>query len=130
MATNKPRITVTLKQEDYLVLTELSKVNGQSMSAIVAELVSTVTPVMARVIAASRVFERSQDEAKERVRAMFDEAEERVLPAVKQLEDEFMSMLDNLHAMEPEADQDPRPVTRGSRPPASPHSPTSEDGAS
>ena len=113
MATDKPRITVTLKHEDYLVLSELSKVNGQSMSAIVAELVSTVTPVMARVIAASRVFERSQDEAKERVRAMFDEAEERVLPAVKQLEDEFMSMLDNLNSMESEADQDPRPVTRG-----------------
>lgn len=130
MATDKPRITVTLKHEDYLVLSELSKVNGQSMSAIVAELVSTVTPVMARVIAASRVFERSQDEAKERVRAMFDEAEERVLPAVKQLEDEFMSMLDNLNAMEPEADQDPRPVTRGSRPPASPPSPNSDDGAS
>lgn len=126
MATKRPRITVTLTQEDYLVLSELSKVNGQSMSAIISDLVSTVTPVMARVVAASRVFERSQDEAKDRVRVMFDDAEQTVLPAVKQLEDEFMAMLES--AAEPALD--PRPVTRGSRPPASSHRTASEDGAS
>lgn len=49
MATNKPRITITLKEADYAVLKRLNALNGVPMARTISELVEVVTPVLARI---------------------------------------------------------------------------------
>ena len=49
MATNKPRITITLKEADYAVLKRLNALNGVPMARSISELVEVVTPVLARI---------------------------------------------------------------------------------
>lgn len=45
MATNKPRITITLDQDIYDLLKSISSVSGQPMSGIVSEFLDGARPV-------------------------------------------------------------------------------------
>lgn len=49
MPTTKPRITITLSDHQHEVLQGLSNLQGQSMSAIVVELLDTSMPVLERL---------------------------------------------------------------------------------
>lgn len=44
------RITITLSEDDYLVLKKLSDLGGDSMSKIVSELVRTVSPILGQMV--------------------------------------------------------------------------------
>ena len=46
MATTKPRITISLEEQDYAVLKRLYTLNGVPMSRTVSELVAMLTPVL------------------------------------------------------------------------------------
>ena len=48
MATQKPRITITLEPHVYEVLTTLAELQGGSKAGIVSELLESVTPVLER----------------------------------------------------------------------------------
>lgn len=45
MATNKPRITITLDQDIYDLLKSISSISGQPMSGIVSEFLDGARPV-------------------------------------------------------------------------------------
>lgn len=49
MPTAKPRITITLSDEQHATLQALSQVQGVSMSSIVVDLVETTLPVLQRL---------------------------------------------------------------------------------
>lgn len=52
MATQKPRITVTLDQDVYDTIRGLSDVQGVTMSGLVSEFLTMVNPVQQRVLRA------------------------------------------------------------------------------
>lgn len=50
MATQNPRITVTLQPETYALVRELSRLNGASLSATIGGMLDEVSPVLHRVV--------------------------------------------------------------------------------
>lgn len=123
MATDKPRVTVTLDPDAYALVRELSSLNGESMSKIIGDLVMAVTPTLRAVIDAGREFEQLQASVQDDIRAQFVSAEARIMPQVNEMQSEFIALIESVGAAsKPEVD--PRPVTRGSRPP---HLPTDTD---
>jgi uncharacterized protein (DUF1778 family) len=123
MATNKPRITITLEPEQYELVRELARMNDQSMSSVVVELVQAIQPTIERVVNAGRAFEQLSDDMKDKIRANFEGAEQRIMPALTELEADFLATLASVSEAAA-APEDPRAVTRGSRPP---HPPTHLD---
>lgn len=49
MATSKPRITITLEEQNYAVLKRLNALNGVPMARTVSEFVQLVAPVLERI---------------------------------------------------------------------------------
>lgn len=50
MPTTKPRITITLSDEQHTTLQALAQLQGVSMSSIVVDLVDTTLPVLQRLV--------------------------------------------------------------------------------
>lgn len=116
MATDKPRITITLEPEHYALLRRLSALNGESMSSIVGELVESVAPTLSRVADVLEHAATVQGDAMGELRRIAEEAERQFTPLMTEGEAFFDRVM-----TETEAALDPRAVTRGSRPP---HPPT------
>ena len=124
MATSKPRVSVTLEPEMYAALQELAALNGESLSAVIGGLLDAVAPTVLRVVEAGRQFRALSAEMQEHARNTFTAAEEQIAPAVADLTSQAVAALAALSGTE----TDPRPVTRGSRPPSK-NSPTRQAGA-
>lgn len=73
MATNKPRITISLQPQTYEALSRLSRAGHQPMASIVSELVESAAPSLVRMAV---VIERAAS-ASEEVRTGFVAAVER-----------------------------------------------------
>jgi len=119
MATTKPRVSVTLDPEMYAALRELADMNGESMSAVIGGLLEVVAPTVLRVVEAGRQFQALSAEMQDQARSSFARAEQTIAPVVADLTEQAFAAL----AVVPATENDPRPVTRGSRPPSkqSPH---------
>lgn len=125
--TKKPRVTITFEQDDYEMLHELSLLNGESLSSIVSGLVSASSPVIKRLILTGKAFQRASAERQQDVLQLLVDAESKIYPHALEIQQELLDVMD-LAAGEPATD-DPRRVTRGSRPPL-PTDPTPENGRS
>ena len=64
MATQKPRITVTLEQDVYDTIRGLSDAQGCTMSGLVSEFLSMVNPVQQRVLQAVKKAQSLNVESK------------------------------------------------------------------
>ena len=64
MATNKPRITVTLDQEVYETIRALSSLQGVTMSGMVSDLLTMTNPVQQRVLQAIQKAQLMDAESK------------------------------------------------------------------
>ena len=130
MATDKPRITITLTEEQYAVLQRLSTLQKVPKSRIVTDLVAEVTPVLEKVADALSVAMRAQENVKVNLRRVVEEAEQDFRPIVSQVLNQFDMFADHLqslvHASEAEAgpasgaaapgggaDSSPQPVITG-----------------
>jgi hypothetical protein len=137
MPTAKPRITITLEPHAHEVLTRLSGLTGDSMSAIVTQYVDLALPSLERVVV---VLERARDapqEARAGLAAAVERAERQLLPALVAASDQtHLFLADALQGLGPAAApaaaapaqrerrraaptkaaaaKDPRLVTRGS----------------
>ena len=89
MATTKPRITVTLDQEEYELLKSWSHYAGVSCSAVLAELWKTTVPAFSRVLHLAQQAEQVKDSAKQGLKQAAEDAEARFKP----LYDETMANL-------------------------------------
>ena len=125
MSTSKPRVSVTLDPETYEVLHGLAQLNGESLSAVIGGLLDAVAPTVLRVVEAGRRFETLSQGMQEQVRSTFNAAEAEIAPALLDLQEQAFALLSVVEEVGP----DPRPVTRGSRPPLPP-SPLRESGCS
>lgn len=82
MSTAKPRITVTLESHPYEVLSRLSAAGGESMSAILSQLLDAALPSMERLVV---VLERARDAPAEvlaGLSAAVERAERDLMPAL------------------------------------------------
>lgn len=75
MPTVNPRITITLTPAVATVLRELSKLAGNSQSAIVGELLEMSLPVFERVVTALKAAAAIQESAKTEIAAGLERAQ-------------------------------------------------------
>lgn len=64
MATQKPRITITLNQDVYDTIRGLSDVQGVTMSGLVSEFLTMVNPIQQRVLRACKKVQVLNAESK------------------------------------------------------------------
>lgn len=75
MATNKPRITVTLTPSQHRILKALSGYTGQSMSAYVSEMLAVSEPTLERMAATFQRLKQASDLRKQAIVAQLEEAQ-------------------------------------------------------
>jgi len=106
MATDKPRITITLEPENYAVLQRMAKAQGSSMARIVTELVSEVSPMLERVAVSLEAAAKAQQGMKASIRRAAEQAEQDMRPlmetALSQF-DFFAAEMERLASTAPEA---------------------------
>lgn len=114
MATDKPRITITLEPEQYAVLHRMAKVQGGSMSRIVTDLLGEVAPVLGRVADAMEAAQKAQQGMKATIRAATEQAERDMQPLVATVLgqfDHFATQLERLSI--PDKEPSPGADARG-----------------
>ena len=67
MATTKPRITISLEEQDYAVLKRLYTLNGVPMSRTVSELVAMLTPVLGRMADNLEAVAKADEETRQKI---------------------------------------------------------------
>lgn len=103
MATTKPRVNVTLEQNDYDVLKRLSELSGTSMSRQIAELVETVIPVLVQMADNFEKLKLADEAIKSRLRKSADDGlriaekmQQDALNFHSEFSDEFRAVLDGV----------------------------------
>jgi hypothetical protein len=80
MATEKPRITITLEPAQHEVLKRLSALQGGSMSKIVSEFLGEITPILEKVADSLESAKRASADARARFVRAAEVAEEELRP--------------------------------------------------
>lgn len=112
MATDKPRITISLTQEQYNTLHRLSTLQGMPMSRLVSDLVAEVAPVLDKVADALAIAVKAQENVKVNLRRVVTEAEEDFRPIFTQAMNQFDMFAGQLENMMAGAESEP---TRGAQ---------------
>lgn len=103
MPTKNPRLTVTLQPATSAQLAELSRLTGDSQSAIIADILEKSAPVFDRVIRVLSAAEEAKAELKGRMASDLDKAQakiERQLGlALAGLDEYTGSLLDEVEAV-------------------------------
>lgn len=95
MATKKPRITITLEPEVYLLLRSISDVSGQSMSGIVTEFLDGARPVFESMSHAFGKIKAAKDFEKRAFLEALEESERALSPLAIHAVDVFESSIKN-----------------------------------
>lgn len=111
MATNKPRLSVTFPENIYKTLSELSRLQGKSMSSIIVDLLETVHPPLLRTVALLQAAHDAPQEVKDGLLGVFEGMEKELNEAAGMAERQ-LDFLDVALGVEKGAD--PHVVTRGS----------------
>lgn len=89
MATEKPRITITLEPEQHAVLRRLAELQGGSMSRIVSEFLGEVTPILSQVADVLELAQRASSDARAKFVRAAEEAEEELRPLAEFTRNQF-----------------------------------------
>lgn len=89
MATNKPRITVTLEKHDYELLRRMAAHQGQSMSSVVVEVLGLVREPFERVVSMLDRLAAAKGQIRDGVLLAATQAEEAIAPLADQLSSQF-----------------------------------------
>ena len=76
-----PRVKVTLSEETYSTIQRLSKLNGESMSAILGDLIESVAPSLESTLQLLIAAENASDEGKARLIRALDDIENTLIGA-------------------------------------------------
>jgi hypothetical protein len=82
MATDKPRITITLNSHVYATLKRMSELGGQPMSTIISELLDSVHEPFMRTVALLDAAAQAPQQVKDGLRQSFDTIEREMYGAV------------------------------------------------
>lgn len=99
MATDKPRITISLTQDQYDVIKRLSGLQGVPMARVVTDLVAEVAPVLEKVVEALSIAAKAQENVKVNLRRVVTEAEEDFRPIVAQVMNQLDMFAGQLESM-------------------------------
>ena len=89
MATDKPRITITLEPEEHATLQRLAKLQGGSMSGILREFMGEVMPILAKVADSLELAKRASSDARAKFVRAAEEAEEELRPIAEFTRNQF-----------------------------------------
>lgn len=89
MATNRPRITVTLTTDTYALLKDLSELSGNSMSFLISDLVGGIIPQLARTVEVMKAAKDAPEEIKQKIIEQYEQSEQKILEAQALVEDQF-----------------------------------------
>lgn len=89
MATEKPRITITLEPEQHAVLKRLAELQGGSMSRIVSEFLGEATPILAQVADSLETAQRASADARAKFVRAAEEAEKELRPLAEFARNQF-----------------------------------------
>ena len=92
MATQNPRITITLHPETYAIVKELGRLNGESMSATVGGLLDQVAPVLQRIATVLTAAEQAKAAVKDRLADDMEEAQAKMEKSLGVVLDDFEAM--------------------------------------
>lgn len=118
MATLKHRITISLDDEPYAVLSRLATLQKAPMSRIVSELFVEVSPVLARVADALAIAKQANDSVRVRLMQGAVDAEEQLKPLSKALLDQldmFSAQMGDLGTQIDHESGGPQPVITGAK---------------
>ena len=73
MPTSKPRITVTLTEEQHAILRRISAGGGQSMSSVISEFMQMAQPALERMAVALQQLKQDRDAERQLVADMLSE---------------------------------------------------------
>lgn len=113
VATDRPRITISLAPDEYAVLRRLAGLQGRPMSRIVSELIGEFAPVLARVCDAIDLAHQAQGKVRENIRKAADEAEAAILPHAQAVLQQFEAFNDDLRQLGLELSADDGAASRG-----------------
>ena len=111
MATNKPRLSVTLPENIYRTLSELSRLQSASMSSIIVDLLETVHPPLLRTVALLQAAHDAPQEVRDGLLGAF-EGMEKELSEAAGIAERQLDLLDVSLGVAKGAN--PHVVTRGS----------------
>lgn len=112
MSTTKPRITVTLEPHAYEVISRLSAVGGDSMSALVAQFVNVSLPSLERLVVVLERAKAAPEETRLGLVAAVERAERTLLPALMSAQDTCDLFMADLEVV-PSVATLPAPAQRG-----------------
>ena len=84
MPTAKPRVNVTMNQDDYDLLSAFAARQGVSRSEILVDLWQMAAPVMARVLKLLEEAERAKESVRDGIRQAAAEAEMQMMPLARE----------------------------------------------
>lgn len=96
MPTANPRLTVTLKPSTFAQLREVSRLTGNSQSALIGEILEQSEPVFARLIQLLSAAEQAKQEMKAKAAADLEGAQARIEKQMGLLLGEFDNMTGSL----------------------------------
>lgn len=124
MATNKPRITVTLEQDHYDILSEFARQQGCSMSSALAEIWAEAVPTIQRVVKLIAEAEQAKASVGDRIRDIATQAQEAMIPHAR----EAVAQFDIFEKQVTEAIAKARAGASSSGAPATEHDPHARGG--
>ena len=74
MPTSKPRITITLTEEQHAILRRISGASGQSMSSVISEFMLTAQPALERMAVALQRLKQERDADRQLVADMLSKS--------------------------------------------------------
>lgn len=84
MATEKPRVAVTMEQEEYEMLSAFAARQGMSRGAVLRDLWLMASPVMVRVLKLLEEAERAKDSVRDGIRQAAIDAEAQMMPMARE----------------------------------------------
>lgn len=110
MPTAKPRIAVTLEQHTFDVIARMADLQGCSRGSVVAELLESVAPALTRTVALLEAAADAPKQVREGLRSVVEGAHNDLV----EVSGDALRQLDFLLGAFPQAEANPRLVTRGS----------------
>lgn len=89
MATNKPRITITLTERQHGVLRSISETSGKSMSSFLSELVEETMPTLERIAVAFQRIHQARQSERDRFLSTLEDTQVALEPIVQQVVGQF-----------------------------------------
>lgn len=99
MSTEKPRITITLDNDQHEVLHRLSRLQGSSMSRILRDFVKEVTPILSKVADSLEIAKKASEGAKANLRKAAEAAQEELRPIAELASTQFDVFADELERL-------------------------------